>query len=204
MIQELRFPMADRLEDRIRDYLATHLELIEQGMVLVDKEYTLPSAGGAGGRIDILAKDIFGHVVIIEIKRSDQAARQAIHEIHKYVALFRTLQGLDESRIRLILISTEWHELRLPLSEFAETTSYAIDALSITADSSGKVTSISRVELLKRSAAFKISRVQCIYLYETAKARDSVLSDLVSAVKDAEIGDFAVLCRSEERRVGKE
>ena len=108
--------MANRLEDKIRDYLADHLELLETGLQFVDKEYELASSLGAGGRIDILARDICGNVVVIEIKRSDQAARDALHEIHKYIALFRISQGLDESRIRLIVVSTEWHELRVPLS----------------------------------------------------------------------------------------
>jgi RecB family endonuclease NucS len=69
--------MINRLEDKIRDYLADHLDFLEKGLKLVDKEYVLPSPIGAGGRIDIVARDLFGHVVIIEIKRCDKTARQA-------------------------------------------------------------------------------------------------------------------------------
>src|SRR5439155_21858295 len=116
--------MACRLEDKIRDFLAEHLELLEAGLVLVEKEYRLPNPLGAGGKIDLVARDPFGHIVIIEIKRSDQAARQALNEVHKYTALFRTLQGLDETRVRVMVVSTEWHELLVPFSEYAETAAY--------------------------------------------------------------------------------
>ena len=46
----------NRLEERIRDYLAANLDLLEQGLVLVKKEFSLPNLEGAGGRIDILAR----------------------------------------------------------------------------------------------------------------------------------------------------
>jgi hypothetical protein len=184
--------MANRLEDKIRDYLADHLELLETGLQFVDKEYELPSSLGAGGRIDLLARDICGNVVLIEIKRSDQAARDALHEIHKYTALFRISQGLDESRIRLMVVSTEWHELRLPLSEFAGTTPYSVEAISITVLPDGVITHVSKVELLKKVAALKISRAQCIYLYQTARARDDHLDKLVDTVKAAGVEDFSI------------
>ena len=172
--------------------MADHLELLETGLVLVDREYKLHSSVGAGGRIDILARDIYGHVVVIEIKRSDQAARQALNEIHKYTALFRISQGLDESQIRLMVVSTDWHELRLPLSEFAETTSYPVEAISIVARPDGVITAVSRVDLLPKGSALKISRVQCIYLYKTAASRDESLGRLIDAVKKAGIDDFAI------------
>jgi hypothetical protein len=185
--------MTNRLEDRIRDYLADHLELIEKGLRFVAKEYALSSSVGAGGRIDLLARDVFGHVVVIEIKRSDKTARQALNEIHKYTALFRISQGLDEARIRLIVVSTEWHELILPLSEFAETTDYPVEGMLITALSNGVVEDISKVTLLKKGCALKISRAQCVYLYENAARRDRQFNRLVAAVKGAGVEDFAIL-----------
>jgi RecB family endonuclease NucS len=50
-----------RLEDNIRDFLAEHLEMLEEGLRLVRKEFRLPNPGGAGGRIDIVAQDRLGH-----------------------------------------------------------------------------------------------------------------------------------------------
>ncbi len=108
----------NRLEARIRDYLASHLELLEPGLTLVQKEYELKSTFGAGGFIDILARDRLGHLVVIEIKRSDQAARSAIHELTKYVALLASGQGVRYDQMRAVLLSTDWHELAVPFSEY--------------------------------------------------------------------------------------
>jgi len=96
----------NRLEGKIRDYLKDHLDLIEDNLTYIDNEYPIKSPYGAGGRIDILAKDRYGQFVIIEIKRSDQAARQTLNELHKYSALFRVNQGLDEKNLRLMVVST--------------------------------------------------------------------------------------------------
>lgn len=184
--------MTNRFEDKIRDYLADNLETVEKGLVLVKKEYEIPSPHGAGGRIDIVARDVFSNVVIIEIKRSDQSARQALNEIHKYTALFKIQQGLDESRVRLLVISTEWHELLLPFSEFAATTHYSVQGILITALPTGIVTGLSQVPLVKKIGALEISRAQAGYLYHASATRDKHEADIVAAVKSVGIEDFVV------------
>jgi RecB family endonuclease NucS len=69
--------MTGRTEDKIRDYLAAHLDLIEDGLTLINKEEYLPNDKGASGFIDIFAKSKDGRLLIIEIKRSDAAARRS-------------------------------------------------------------------------------------------------------------------------------
>src|SRR5262245_59287642 len=119
--------MTNRLEDRIRDYLATRLDLLEADLKLFATEYSLPNRQGAGGRIDIVAKDRFRKFVVIEIKRSDNSARQALHEIHKYTALFRSAHGLGSASVRLMIVSTHWDELLLPLSECVDSFPYSVE-----------------------------------------------------------------------------
>ena len=68
-------------EASIRDNLANDLEVLEPGLGLIETEHSLKNACGTSGRIDILAKDSFGNRVIIEVKRSDASARQALHEL---------------------------------------------------------------------------------------------------------------------------
>ncbi|EGO9011334.1 DUF91 domain-containing protein, partial [Enterococcus faecalis] len=72
------------MESHIRDYLAENLNFLSDELSLIGKEYLLPNNDGTKGYVDLLAKDKQGNYVIIEIKRSNQAARQALHEIFKY------------------------------------------------------------------------------------------------------------------------
>jgi RecB family endonuclease NucS len=75
-------------EHIIRDALAQNLSVLEPDLVLVRTEYPVPAPNsGAGGRLDILARDQLGHYVIIELKRSDHSARDALHELEKYMGL---------------------------------------------------------------------------------------------------------------------
>ena len=78
-----------RGEDIIRDFLAENLELISHEFEFVQKEFPLPNAFGTRGYIDILARDEHYNFVIIEIKRSNQTAREAVQEVVKYANLLK-------------------------------------------------------------------------------------------------------------------
>lgn len=108
-------------EDGLRDYIAKHLELLEPDLALLDTEHSLPNATGAGGRVDILAKDGVGNYVCIEVKRSNNSARATLNELSKYLVLFCREHDVPKERVRCVLVSTDWHEVLLPLSTFAET-----------------------------------------------------------------------------------
>lgn len=184
----------DRLEDRIRDYLADHLDLLEPGLSLIKKEHVLENPIGAGGKVDILARDRFGLFVVIEIKRSDQAARQTLNEIHKYSALLRTEQGLDETQVRIMILSTEWHELRVPLSECIDSFPYAINPFLLHAQADGKVTEVERVDLIPKSGIIQISRQQAVYCFEKRPDRDAAVTPFSKLIIAAGISDFCILC----------
>jgi RecB family endonuclease NucS len=70
-------------ESKIRDSLATKLHLIEHGLSLEGIESPVKNSQGTTGRLDIYARDQFQYRVIIEIKRSTKASREAIHELYK-------------------------------------------------------------------------------------------------------------------------
>ena len=184
--------MATRLEDKIRDFLATNLHFISSGLRLIEKEFVLPNPAGTGGRIDLLARDEFGVFVVIEIKRSDQAARQALSEIFKYTGLFRNNQGLDETRIRVAVVSTEWNELRLPLAEYAAVSPYLVEGIHISANSNGEVTCSEKVDLSQNRAPLAISRCHGIYFFGDTGRREAFVNALEAGCEQCGIADFLI------------
>ncbi|WP_392482697.1 endonuclease NucS domain-containing protein [Nostoc sp. C110] len=124
-------------EADIRDFLTQNLDIVEPNLKFIKKEFSLENSLGAGGRIDILAKDKFGFFVIIEIKKNDKTARQALHELQKYMALFKTNYGLATHKCRCILLSTDWHELLVPFSEFSRVVDYQIDGYQLIVNEEG-------------------------------------------------------------------
>ena len=61
-------------EAQLRDQLAVNLGMLEKGLTLIETEHRLVNPIGAKGFVDILARDIFGNRVLIELKRSNAAA----------------------------------------------------------------------------------------------------------------------------------
>ena len=124
-------------EANIRDRIAANLDLIEQGLTLVETEFHLPNRQGASGFLDIFACDAADKLVIIEIKRTDAAAREAIQELYKYVPLLRERFLVKTTDVRLILLSVEWHELATPYAEFAASAPFEVTAGAIILDVNG-------------------------------------------------------------------
>lgn len=162
-------------EHAIRDDLANKLELIEPGLTLIEKEYQLRNAHGSKGFIDILAKDRYGNRVIIELKRSNAAARHAIHEIFKYVALFKEQQRVSHSQLRCIIVSTEWRELLVPFSELHRSLHVQLEGFKIDVAHDGRVTAANIVTPVESSKPTKTFRSHHVFLYETKDGRDGSL-----------------------------
>lgn len=121
----------DSKESVLRDYIAGHLAELDPNLILIGKEYPLPSSPhGAGGSIDILAEDTAGHFVVIEIKKTNHSARETLHELSKYITLLREREGLGRTEIRCIVISVEWHELLEPFSYFKAVADVQVDGFA--------------------------------------------------------------------------
>lgn len=180
-------------ESRIRDYLSENLQIIEEGMLLVKKEFHIQNNLGAGGFIDILAKDSLGHFTIIEIKRSNEAARAALHELTKYSILLTSSLGIKIHNIRAILVSTEWHELSTPFSEYLRTTNISTIGLVISANQDGKINKVSQFIPQEEVEPLKIERAHQVHLFENKEDREKALNPLSIAAQKASILDFAIL-----------
>ena len=118
-------------ENEIRELLASNLSIVLPELSLIEKEYYLPKTKGTRGYIDILAKHKNGYYVIIELKRNENSARQAIHELIKYSEGLKEKLSLKESEIELYLVSTDWKELLIPFSSFAEISKNQVKGFNI-------------------------------------------------------------------------
>lgn len=182
-----------RFEEKIRDFLSENLNILERGLRLIKNEFPLANARGAGGFVDILATDELGHYVIIEIKRSNQAARQALHELTKYIALIKSEQGVRADRIRAVLVSTEWHELRVPFSEYLKVCEVPTEGYEITAAEDGRISSVAKFQPLEVSSPLRLSRAQDILLFHNKSDRDKGLNATITGAIKAGINDFVIL-----------
>ncbi len=118
-------------EAAIRDLLVDQLDCLEAGLVLLNIEQYIPSDIGTRSFIDILCRDKDNNWVIIELKRSDAAARQAIHEVLKYAEAVKTHLGVRNDEIRIIIVSTIWTELLIPFSRFISESALDISGLNL-------------------------------------------------------------------------
>jgi len=163
-------------EAKVRDYLVNNLSLIEPNLEFKGKEVSLKNKLGAGGRIDILARDQFGIFVIIEIKKSDKTAREAIHELFKYISLFQTEYGLNSDKCRCILLSTEWHELVVPFSKFSRNVGYHVDGYQLTLNENGVPVEKKKVELISEGEEKYIFPIHHVFLFESEKKRKPAIT----------------------------
>jgi hypothetical protein len=171
-------------EGTIRDNLARKLDVLEPGLQLIATEYPLSNARGSKGFIDILAKDACGNRVIVELKRSNQAARQALHEIFKYLALFHNKERLSYGRIRCFIVSTEWDELRVPFAEFARIAQCQCDGFELRVDDDGNVLDARRHEPVMLAEPMKLFRCHSIFLFSEPSGRDNAVEDVLRAFEN--------------------
>ena len=118
-------------ESALCDLIAQHINKLKPGLTLLQKEQYIPNEHGTKSFIDLYAKDEKRRHVLIELKRSTTASRQAIHEVIKYVERVKQYFGAKDSEIHVIIVSTDWSELLLPFSRFYADTGFSIEGIQI-------------------------------------------------------------------------
>lgn len=180
-------------EAQIRDHISNHLDLIEPGLTLIDTEFHLPNIQGASGFLDIFARDATGRLVIIEIKRTDAAAREAIQELYKYVPLLRERFLIKDTEIRLILLSVEWRELATPFAEFAGSAPFEVTAGRIETDNSGMPIAISPISPGAASAERRLGVRQFLWGFPDKETADRAVTLLATRIQRQGISDFILV-----------
>lgn len=130
----------------IRDRLASNLSVLEAGLELLAIEKFIPSKLGTRSFLDLLAKDRSGHWVIIEVKKTNAAAREAAHEVFKYAEAVQCHLGARSDEIRVIVASLEWKELLVPFSRLKAETSISVDGIHLELATDGTTLKAIRVE----------------------------------------------------------
>ncbi|WP_160312271.1 endonuclease NucS domain-containing protein [Streptacidiphilus albus] len=159
-------------EHEIRDLLAEQLDVLEPGLTLVRREFPLSDRPlHTRGKIDILARDRHGLWVIIELKRSTSTSREALHEVAKYAELLQRDKQVAPDRIRALIVSTDWRELLVPVSNMARDWSHDLRGYELQVHED-RTLSVERVSLLPTPVEQYVTPVHCIYLYATPQDRD--------------------------------
>lgn len=191
-----------RIEEEIRIKLAKNLNFIEEGLTLISEEFHLKNPDGAGGFIDIFAKDRDGNLVIIELKRSNAASREAITELSKYIALIRRSKNIKNSEVRLIIISTEWNELLVPFSEYYNATNYQLEGYWLEIDAVNNPIKINKIKPLPLLEGRNICRRHSIRYYKNGddlkKAKQTIMMEALKLdIKDFILVNFDVAAEHE-------
>ncbi len=151
-------------ESHIRDELTADLSILESGLTLVGVEYHLPNSEGSRGYVDILCRDRFGRLVVVEIKRSDRTSREALHELHKYTELIQHHLGIGPADLRCLLVSTDWRELRRPFASFVRSTPYDSQGIELSIfDGALRAAPVFLPDAPRLIELKKVARLYCFY-----------------------------------------
>lgn len=135
-------------EAYIRDLLAKDLSVLEPGLELLEIEKYIPSKLGTKSYLDLVAKDRAGHWVIIEVKKTSAASREAAHEVFKYVEAVQRHLGARNEEIRAIVASVEWKELLIPFSRLKAETTISVDGFKVELSPDGRSLSAHKIDTL--------------------------------------------------------
>jgi len=174
--------------------LAAQLDLIDGKLTLLSTEEYVPSTIGTRSFIDILAKDDRARWVLIELKRSNAAAREAIHEVYKYVEAVKAHLGARNDEIRAIIVSTEWKELLIPFSRFVHDTSISVSGFRLIVDeAAGSLTGSKLIEPLAITSGRVLSPWHEISLYTTKERVVGGLASYDSSCNAKGINDYIMV-----------
>lgn len=167
-----------------------HLDLIEPHLTLVATEYHLTNDQGASGLIDLLARDASGDLVVIELKRSDQTARQALHALEKYVGLLAADRGIRVDRLRCLLLSTTWHELLVPFARFVSHADFHATGRRLRLGEDGYPVGSETVELPALASGLETCPMHLNLLFASRESRDAAKETVATAVNDMCVEDY--------------
>lgn len=179
-------------EAELRDIISENIEVLEKGLVLLEKERYIPNSLGTNGFVDLYARDEKGNHVIIELKKSKGSSREAIHEVIKYVEGVKGFLGVKNEEIRVIVASTDWSELLIPLSRFVQDSKIYVLGLQIEIDEFGKIKT-SHIDWIDSIRGRAISPFQEICLYKDEKTLNQGIQSIEKVCQYKGIENYVIL-----------
>jgi hypothetical protein len=184
-----------KAEHIIRDWLVEHPDFIEEGLRVVEKEHYLPDDTGTSGFIDILCNDVYNNFVIVEIKRSDAAARQTFTEVLKYAQLIKNRYNARNGEIRIIIVSTHWNEIIQAFSTLCFESRFAIKGVQVYINEQTKIpeTKEEVIPISSRMFSRKFMPPQILYLFRSREKRQQAHGILNQKMQQAGAFDYVTV-----------
>ncbi|MCX7094557.1 MAG: endonuclease NucS [Methylobacter sp.] len=180
-------------EALVRDLLASDLSVLETGLKLLDIEKFIPSELGTRSFLDLLAKDHSGHWVIIEVKKTNAAAREAAHEVFKYAEAVQRHFGARNDEVRVIVASVEWKELLVPFSRLKAETSISVDGFLLELDAAGKTIKAAYVEAVPVNLGRYLAPWHELNLYHDQASLERGIASYDECCKEKGIEDYVLV-----------
>jgi len=188
-----RFIDMERVEEKIRLKLVQNLEIFGEGLTLIGQESFLPNKNGTRGFVDILAADSQNRHVLIELKRSKAASREAIHEVFKYIEGIKENKSLKHDEIVAYIVSTEWSELIVPFSSLVSKVEFEVIGFHLKVDREFNPIEAARVEPLNIQNERFISDQHAVCLYSSKVNLGKGIDSHVECFNSKEIEDYLLL-----------
>lgn len=183
----------EKIEEKIREKLAQNLDIFNADLKLIDQEEFLPNKKGTRGFVDLLASDSNLRYVLIELKRSKSASREAIHEVFKYIEGIKENKSLKNDEVVAYIVSTEWDELLVPFSSFVSQVSYEVKGFNLIVDDQFDPIEVSIIEPIKLENERFISDQHAVCLYTNKETLRKGIESHVTCFKEKGIQDYALL-----------
>lgn len=180
-------------ENNLRDLIAQNISKLKPGLTLLKKEQYIPNKHGTKSFIDLYAKDEKDRHILIELKRSNAAARQAIHEVNKYIESVKYYFGVKDSEIHVIIASTEWAELLLPFSRFYADAGFSIEGIKINVDNDKMDFEVESVTPLTITQGRFIAPWHNVYWYADKDALQQGISEIEKSYREKGIEDYIIV-----------
>ena len=103
-------PIASKIDEKsLEGMLAGRLELLEPGLTLIQRQFSIEGVG----RIDLLCRDRKKDLVVVEIKRPSAGNREVVGQIAAYIGWIRRNMAGPGQRVRgIIVVGKEDEKLR--------------------------------------------------------------------------------------------